>query len=127
MSADKRNIKLDAVRSTANILVVLIHMAGIISLSAHGLMKAWGLYFSQVIAPIALPTLFFISGYLRLAARPTLPKCAQVTAKLLGPYLLWNIIYVVLFSGAIATGLMASEGGGGLGSMVILVGLFRSW
>ncbi len=92
---------LDAVRRFCNLLVVVLH-AGIVTTLAvpHGLeVRIWGIVCYHL-APILLPALFLLSGFLTLRDRPPEPFGAWLlrrTKRLLMPYLLWNGLCLILF------------------------------
>ena len=60
----KRFQEIDAVRWTCNILVVAIHFLILLGSCHEGREYLFWKWLSQDFAPIAMPTLFFISGYL---------------------------------------------------------------
>ena len=104
----KRFSEIDAVRWTCNGFVVAIHF--IIPLGSgcrNGLEYSFWKFISQVVAPIAMPTLFFISGYLFYVGIGSglLDKLRRRVGRLLVPYILWNLIVGVSFASLCMFGL----------------------
>ena len=95
----QKKMELDAVRLVANYLVVAIHIM-ILSGGAlyAGLEYSFWNWISQSFAPIAMPTLFFISGYLFYVSKEVyVNKIRHRVGRLLIPYVSWNLIIGLLF------------------------------
>lgn len=90
---------LDAVRFAANYLVVAIHFTILLGQRGYGSIEySFWRGVSQIFAPIAMPTLFFISGYLFYSGNGYCGKLRRCIGRLLVPYLTWNLIVGVLFA-----------------------------
>lgn len=94
-----RMVALDAVRFVANYLVVAIHFMILLGSDCQvgGDYVFWK-WVSQALAPIAMPTLFFISGYLFYAGRGYAGKLRRRVGRLLVPYFLWNLMVGTFFA-----------------------------
>ena len=91
--------EVDAVRLAANYLVVVMHSVCIFQyMTPAGKEFEILRFFSQVLAPIAMPTLFFISGYVLFVSSDNyVSKMRKRIGRLLIPYLCWNLIFVLGF------------------------------
>ena len=91
--------EVDAVRLAANYLVVVMHSVCIFQYMTPAEKESEILrFFSQVLAPIAMPTLFFISGYVLFVSSDNyVSKMRKRIGRLLIPYLCWNLIFVLGF------------------------------
>ena len=99
---NKMSAELDAIRFAANYFVVAIHLMILLGSSyCGGVEYSFWKWFSQSFAPIAMPTLFFISGYLfyvGIGEGGVLGKIRRRVGRLLVPYVLWNFMVGSLFA-----------------------------
>ena len=100
MHSRGKQAEVDAVRLAANYLVVAIHLMILLGNTSHvGLEYSFWKWVSQSLAPIAMPTLFFISGYLfYMGSTKVWEKLRRRIGRLLVPYVLWNLIVGLLFA-----------------------------
>ncbi len=93
----KRLQEIDTIRLVANYLVVVIHSVCVLQWVEHmGLEFAFWNYCSQMIAPIAMPTLFFISGYVFFSGSDSYTlKIRKRIGRLVIPYICWNMIFII--------------------------------
>lgn len=96
---ENRSDRIDAIRLTANFLVVFIHSFGFLTyvsdwqVTSDGPFWAWFFDASR----IAMPTFFFVSGYLLFKNYSAKTKIKSRVKRLLVPYFSWCLIYLVLF------------------------------
>ena len=92
-------LELDAVRFGANYLVIAIHFMILLGGACQmGWEYSFWKWISQSFAPISMPTLFFISGYLFYTGNGYVGKLRRRIGRLVVPYFLWNLIVGVLFA-----------------------------
>lgn len=96
----ERSPDIDATRLAANYLVVAIHFMILLGNTPHvGFEYSVWKWVSQSLAPIAMPTLFFISGYLFYMGETRVwEKLRRRIGRLLVPYVLWNLIVGLFFA-----------------------------
>lgn len=96
-----RNQTFDDIRLTANYLVVLIHSFAAFQYCDRTLFefKFWQ-FVSHSVGSVAMPALFFLSGYLMFQGLPEASwrnKLVRRVKRLVIPYLTWNVFFVVFY------------------------------
>ncbi|HEV7368341.1 acyltransferase [Arenibaculum sp.] len=89
---------MDALRGMALVLVVFDHAIRFTEIYAGGVPEPAG-FFSQMLNPLRMPAMVFLSGMLlhaSLAKGPAVYVGGKVR-NVLYPYLLWSVVYVTLF------------------------------
>ncbi len=99
--SETRSQTIDAVRLFCNLLVVLLHAWSATQYVRHEGLEyhVWG-FLCGGFAPVLLPTLFFLSGYLLFRNYTNADygrKILSRVRRLAIPYLAWNILFVLVY------------------------------
>lgn len=97
----KRSAEIDSVRLFCNLLVVLLHASAAFQYVRHEGAEYWFWSFlCGGFAPVLLPTLFFLSGYLLFRNYSNAQYGRKIWSRvrrLAVPYLAWNVLFVVVY------------------------------
>ena len=91
-------VEFDAIRLTANYLVVLIHAWAACQYCAIDLECRTWFFLCNVVTSVAMPTLFLLSGFLmmrNLSVETYESKIARRLKRLALPYLAWNFSLLI--------------------------------
>lgn len=96
-----RDGQIDSLRTWCNLMIVLVHVYPFMYASSHGVEFWVSSFFSMNLALMAMPVLFFISGYLMFVnyeSKGFLDKMKSRFWRLLVPLVVWNLIAILLYN-----------------------------